>query len=273
MKRISACYLIVAASTAWCLPVSTARGETTLYCYDSSTDPASEGWHVSGAGEQSTLVSIDGALIAGSDRKPGWLLCDRAANAGMALTYGGSPWAQSADWSVTMQLRWEENAYDASGNLPAGGNNYYLSGNRQSFRWRVGNGATGYYEVLFGKGSGSTITASGCSPEGTAVPLASFGQDVALTLAVTHGEASLMLDGSVVLEHLELTLSQQECNQMMFGDPTGGAQGCVTLHSVSFVPEPSVSVMALAAAAAGLARRRRANGLAAGEEASCAEGA
>lgn len=261
MKRIFACYLAVSATAGWSLSASVARGGT-LYDYAAGGDPSAQGWSISDAGELTTLVSIDGALVSGADRQPGWLLCDRATNAGAALTYGGSPWAQVADWSVTMSLRWEENAYDASGAVPSGGNGYFQAGNRQNFRWRVGNGATGYYEVTFGQKGGASIIAADGSLAQPGVAFASFGQDVSLTLAVIGGEASLFLGEQLVLEHLELTLSDDECNGMMLGDSTGAAQGCVTLHSVTFVPEPSVTIMVLAAAAAGFGRRRRTSPLA-----------
>lgn len=265
MKRIFACHLTVIICLVGLLSAGVSRGESSLYHYDSVRDPLSAGWSVEGAGELSTLVSIDGALAAGTGRKPGWLLCDRATNAGAALTYGGAPWAEGANWSVTMDLRWEENAYDSAGEIPTGGNRYFLSGNRQNFCWRVGNGTTGYYEVVFGQQSGSSITASSGAQTQAGVAFASFGEDVSLTLAVVGGVASLFVGDQLVLDQLVLTLSQEECGGMMLGDPTGTAQGCVTLHSVTFLPEPSASAMALAAAASALGRRRRRVALPAGE--------
>lgn len=242
---------------AWVFSALTIASADTLYDYAAGSDPVAQGWSITGVGDLSSVVTLDGALVNDPNRQPGWMLCDRATNAGAALTYGGTPWAGNANWSVTMALRWEENAYDATGAVPSGGSRYFLSGNRQNFSWRVGNGTTGYYEVLFGKGGGSTITGGNGALTNPAVVLTSFGQDVSLTLAVTDGEASLFLDGVLVMEHLELTLSQEGCSGMMMGDMEGTSQGCVTLHSVTFLPEPATAGFAVVAAGMALLRRRR----------------
>lgn len=225
-----------------------------LYEYGSASgnDPSSQGWTVIGAGEMPSLVSTDGATASG------WRLCDSATNGALGIVYDANGRVVSGDWSVTMGLRWEKDKYDASGNVPVGGNGYFLDMGRQGFVWRVGDGNLGYYEVRFGKGEGATVTASGSSSSSTPVSLAGFGEDVELTLAVSQGQASLMIGDRVILEQVDWALSDEESCRMFFGDPTGGAQGSVALHSVRFIPEPSAALLALAGSGMLLARRRRA---------------
>ncbi len=228
-----------------------------LYEYGSSAgnDPAMQGWTVIGAGDSSTLVSCDGALTAAGS---GWRLCDSSTSGALGLAYDWSNLGRplGTDWTLTMNLQWEEDKIDATGNIGPGGSRYFLTGDRQSFVWRVGNGSTGFYEIRFGKGEGSTITASNGSGSQPVI-FANFGKETELTLAVLGGKASLMLGDEVLFDQLELTLSEDECRRLFLGDPTGSAQGSVTLNSIRFVPEPSAALLAFAGSAAFLGRRRR----------------
>ena len=224
-----------------------------LYEYGSAAgnDPSSQGWTMIGAGALPSLVSCDGA--SGS----GWRLCDSATNGALGMVYDLNGKAVSNDWSLTMGIRWEKDKIDASGNVAIGGNDYFLGMGRQGFVWRVGDGKQGYYEICFGKGEGSNVTVSGTSSSSTPVSFAGFGEEVELTLSVSQGVASLMVGDRVILEEVDRVLSDEACNQVFFGDPTGGAQGSVTLQSVRFVPEPSVALLALAGSWMFFARRRR----------------